>query len=266
MIILKIGGGKGIVENLDEILRDFAALPGPKILVHGANHEMRVVSEKLGRPEKIITSPSGFTSRYTDRETLEIFEMVYSGVANKRIVEKLQKQGVNAIGLSGIDGRLWEGKRKEAIRAVEGDKVRIIRDDFTGTVEKVNSSLLKLLLDNGYVPVLTPPAISYEGEAINVDNDRAAAVLASGMGADTIVMLFEAPGLLADANDPNSLIRRLSKEELSSSMDLGEGRMKKKLLGSIEGLDAGVKRIVYGDGRIKEPIKSALAGNGTIIE
>ncbi len=266
MIIVKIGGGKGIVDNLDEILKDFAALPGPKILVHGANHEMKTVSERMGRPERIITSPSGFTSRYTDRETLEIFEMVYSGVANKRIVEKLQKLGVNAIGLSGIDGRLWEGKRKDAIRAVEGDKVRIIRDDYTGTVERVNTPLLKLLLDNGYVPVLTPPAISYEGDAINVDNDRAAAVLASGMGAETIVMLFEAPGLLSDPKDPSSLIRKLSRDELASSMDFGEGRMKKKLLGSIEGMDAGVNRIVYGDGRIKAPITSALAGNGTVIE
>jgi acetylglutamate/LysW-gamma-L-alpha-aminoadipate kinase len=222
----------------------------------------------------MLTSASGYLSRYTDRETLEIFEMVYSGVANKRIVEKLQKLGVNAIGLSGIDGRIWEGRRKPFVKIVENDKVKLIRDDFTGTVDKVNVRLLNLLLDNGYTPVLTPPAISYESEAINVDNDRAIAVLANEMQAECIVILFEAAGLLKDPDDPSSLIKRIDKAKVSDFMQYAEGRMKKKILGTVEAFGkslgennkTGINKIVYGDARIKQPITSALAGNGTVIE
>jgi acetylglutamate/LysW-gamma-L-alpha-aminoadipate kinase len=97
---------------------------------------------------------------------------------NKGIVERLQARGVNAVGLSGIDGRLWQGSRKKVTRVVANGRQRIIRDNLTGKVEQVNVALLCQLLAQGFVPVLTPPAISYEGEAMNVDGDRAAAATA----------------------------------------------------------------------------------------
>lgn len=96
-------------------------------------------------------------SRLTDRKTLEIFEMVYCGLVNKRLVELLQKEGANAIGLSGLDGRLFVGRRKTAVKYVENGKVKVHRGDYTGTVEEVNKALLDLLLQAGYLPVLTPP-------------------------------------------------------------------------------------------------------------
>ena len=123
----------------------------------------------LGRPPKFVTSPSGYTSRFTDRETLEIFEMVYCGKVNKGIVERLQKLGVNAVGLSGLDGRIFEGKHKDKVRSVENGKTKVLRGDHTGTVEKVNTALLELLLENHYLPVLTPPGSSFQGIAVNVD-------------------------------------------------------------------------------------------------
>ncbi len=181
MIIVKIGGGAAVRDNLDNILKDFADIDGKKIIVHGANHEMKQISKKLGNPEKIVKSPSGFTSRFTDRATLEIFMMVYAGVANKRIVEKLQKLGVNALGLSGLDGRLLVGKRKPYVKVVENNKVKIMRGNFTGTVEEINTGLLELLLDNSYVPVIAPPAISFKGDAINTDNDRIVGALCKGL-------------------------------------------------------------------------------------
>src|SRR6185503_12370084 len=155
-------------------------------LVHGGSGETNTISEQLGHPPQFVTSPSGFTSRYTDRATLEIFAMVTSGKINTLIVERLQKLGVNALGLSGVDGRLMEAHRKEAIRIIDpaSGKQRVLRDDFTGKVETVNAGLLQLLLTAGYTPVIAPLAISTEGEAVNVDADRAAAMIAGGVQAD----------------------------------------------------------------------------------
>ena len=92
--------------------------------------------------------------------------MVYCGKQNKGLVERFQRLGVNAVGLSGLDGRIFEGKHKDKVRSVENGKVRVLRGDHTGTVERVNTELLTLLLDNGYLPVLTPPGSSFEGVAI----------------------------------------------------------------------------------------------------
>src|SRR5512134_632809 len=117
MIVVKIGGSEGI--NYDFIADDIAALVKdglPLIVVHGGSALTNKVAEQLGHPPHFVTSVSGFTSRRTDRRTLEIFEMVYCGQMNKGLVEKLQRRGVNAIGLSGLDGRLWEGPRKDAIK------------------------------------------------------------------------------------------------------------------------------------------------------
>src|SRR5262249_49960527 len=115
------------------------------ILVHGGSHLTNRIAEALGSPPRFVTSPSGYTSRRTDRRTLEIFEMVYCGQVNKGIVERLQRLRVNAIGLSGIDGRIWEGKRKSAIKIVENGKTVVLRDDYTGNVERVNTELLTAL-------------------------------------------------------------------------------------------------------------------------
>jgi acetylglutamate/LysW-gamma-L-alpha-aminoadipate kinase len=265
MIIVKIGGGKSVLDNIDNILSDFAKLPGKKIMVHGANYEAGIISEKLGKKPEMITSVSGYESRRTDRGTLEILEMVYSGVANKRIVEKLQKLKVNAVGLSGLDGRIWEGERKPFIKAQVNGKIMMIRDDFTGKVEKVNTHLLNLLVDNGYVPILTIPGISYEGEAINLDNDRALAVMAGALDCKKIVMLFEAPGLLRDHKDESTLIKNIPKEEIDKYLEMTSSRMKKKMLGVKEALDLGVESIYFGDLRNESPITRALNMEGTKI-
>jgi len=161
VIGVKVGGSEGI--DLGAVCRDVASLvlEGRRlVLVHGGSHRTNIVAEKLGHPPQFVTSVSGYTSRRTDRETLRIFEMVYCGEINKGIVEMLQAEGVNAVGLSGLDGRLLEGRRKAAIKIVQDGRRRVLRDDYTGTVDRVNPHLLRLLLDNGYLPVVTPPAIS----------------------------------------------------------------------------------------------------------
>jgi acetylglutamate/LysW-gamma-L-alpha-aminoadipate kinase len=266
MIVVKIGGSAGV--DLDAVCRDLAALTkaGQQIvLVHGGSHETNLLSEKLGKPPRFVTSVSGMESRYTDRETLEIFEMAYAGKVNKGIVERLQKLGVNAVGLSGVDGRLLEGKRKDAIKIIENGRMKVLRDDYTGRVEKANTGLIYLLLSNGYLPVITPPAISYESDAINVDGDRAAAVLAEALRADTLLLLSNVPGLLRNLHDPSTLLRTVEQGEIDEVMEFAQGRMKKKVLGAKEALAAGVQRVVIGDGRRAAPISDALAGEGTVF-
>ena len=128
MIVIKVGGGEGV--DTESVCQDVAALvkQGQEVvLVHGGSHETNVISEKLGHPPQFVTSVSGHSSRYTDRETLEIFVMVTAGKINKLLVERLQQLGVNAFGLSGVDGRLLEGRRKSSLQIREGGKRKILR-------------------------------------------------------------------------------------------------------------------------------------------
>jgi acetylglutamate/LysW-gamma-L-alpha-aminoadipate kinase len=266
MILLKIGGSEGI--NYDFIADDIVELTQagqPLIVVHGGSALTNQVAEQLGHPPEFVTSASGFSSRRTDRRTLEIFEMVYCGQMNKGLVEKLQRRGVNAIGLSGLDGRLWEGPRKDKITVIQNGRKRVIRDDYTGKVEKVNTVLLQTLLAAGLLPVLTPPAASYEGEAINVDGDRAAAATAAALRAEALIILSNVPGLLAKFPDEASLIRHIPAARIDQFMSVAEDRMKKKVMGAQEALAAGIGRVIFADGRVEQPVRRALAGEGTVI-
>lgn len=267
MIVIKVGGSEGI--DYDAVCADIAGLvnAGQRlVLVHGGSHLTNQVATALGHPPQFVTSPSGYTSRLTDQETLQIFKMVYCGQVNKDIVERLQRLGINAVGLSGIDGRLWQGVRKKAIRVVENGRKRIVRNNFTGRVDKVNTELLTTLLDAGMLPVLTPPAISYEGEAINVDGDRAAGATAVALGATQLIILSNIPGVLRDFPDETSLIPCINRQDIEAvSQNAAAGRMRIKLLGAQEALDGGVQRVVLGDARGTDPIKNALAGAGTVI-
>ncbi len=266
MIVVKAGGSEGI--RLDHVCADVAALwrEGQRlVLVHGGSHLTNQVAAALGHPPRFVTSASGFTSRRTDRRTLEIFEMVYCGQVNAGVVERLQGLGVNALGLSGLDGRLLEGPRKDALRIVEDGRRLVLRDDYTGKVEKVNVDLLDLLLGAGYLPVISPPAISYASEAINVDGDRAAAAIAAALGAEALVILSNVPGLLAAYPDETSLVREVARARVEEAVAAAGGRMKIKVLGAAEAVGAGVGRVVLADGRVEQPVRRALAGEGTVI-
>jgi len=265
-IVVKMGGAAGV--NLEAVCADAAAMihQGKKIvLVHGGSDETNRISEQLGHPPRFVTSPSGFTSRYTDRATLEIFAMVTSGKINTLLVEMLQRQGVNALGLSGVDGRLIEARRKEAIRVIENGKRRILHDDHTGTIQAINTNLLRLLLEAGYTPVIAPLAICPEGVALNVDADRAAAMVGAALQAEALILLTAVPGLMRQFPDESTLIKTISLASLEQALNYAEGRMKKKILGAQEALQGGVRRVIIADGRKEQPISAALAGEGTVI-
>ncbi len=267
IIVVKLGGTEGV--DFAAICRDAAELlrQGVKLVfVHGGSAEANALGVGLGIPPRMITSPSGFTSRYTDRKTLEIFLMAVNGKVNSLLVEQLHKLGINAFGLSGLDGRVLQATRKESIQSVENGKRKIIRDDYTGKIATVNDELLCMLLGAGVLPVLAPVAVSESGEALNVDADRAAAMVASALRAETLILLTAVPGLMQHFPDESTIIRQLAQSQLPGAVEAAQGRMKKKVLGAAEALKGGVSRVVIADGRISNPISSALAGNGTVIQ
>jgi acetylglutamate/LysW-gamma-L-alpha-aminoadipate kinase len=266
MIVVKVGGGTSL--DIDAIVADIVSLKrnGTEIvLVHGGAQTTNAVAEALGHPPQFVTSESGHVSRRTDRRTLEIFEMVYCGQLNKMWVEKLQQQGVNAVGLSGLDGRVFEGTRKDTLRIRVDGRRMVLRDDWTGTVERVNTHLLQLLTAGGYFPVLTPPGASTAGDAINVDGDRAAAMVAGALKAEALVILSDVPGLLRAHPDESTLIATIAHNEADRFMEFAEGRMKKKVMGAVEAIAEGVRKVIFADGRVAQPITRALAGGGTHI-
>lgn len=265
--VVKLGGTEGV--DFSAICQDAAELVNQGmqlVFVHGGSAEANALGESLGAPPKMITSPSGYTSRYTDRRTLEIFLMAVNGKVNSLLIEQLQMLNVNALGLCGLDGKLIQATRKDSIQSIEKGKRKVIRDDYTGKIETINSDLLCLLLNAGYLPVIAPVAVSEKGEALNVDADRAAAMVAAALKAEVLVLLTAVPGLMRNFPDESTLIRQLPQGQLSAASEAAQGRMKKKILGAQEALKGGVGRVIISDGRIEHPISNALAAQGTVIQ
>jgi acetylglutamate/LysW-gamma-L-alpha-aminoadipate kinase len=265
-IVIKLGGAAGVA--VAPVLADIANLVRagyPIVLAHGTSAAADELAARVGHPCRQITSPSGHVSRYTDPETLELYVMAAAGGVNKNIVAALQGMGCNALGLSGVDGRLLVARRKAAVRAVEGGRQRVIRDDYTGQIEAANGDLLTMLLGAGYTPVIAPLALGPEGERLNVDGDRAAAMLAGAINADALIILSNVPGLLADYPDESSLIRHVDPARLGAVEGLAQGRMKRKLLAAQEALERNVATVVLADSRRNRPVAAALRGEGTVI-
>jgi len=262
-IVVKIGGGAGVATAniVEEIARSFAGRQR-LVLVHGGSDLTNTLAERLGHPVRMITSPTGMVSRYTDSETLRIYAMAVAGQINTELVASLQQRGVNALGLAGVDGRLLLARRKAAVRSVTPEgRVQILRDDYTGSIEQVNSGLLQQLLRAGYTPVIAPLALSPEGERLNVDGDRAAAAIAVSLQAEALVIMTNVPGLLADPQQNTTLVRTIAAEHLEHYMPYAQGRMRKKLLGAQEAIHGGVPRVYIGSGSLT----AVLAGEGTVI-
>jgi [amino group carrier protein]-L-2-aminoadipate 6-kinase len=257
-----VGGGRNI--NIEGIAADLATIRDRVIVVHGANAFRDELAVQLQREKTVVTSVSGYSSVLSDDSAIELQMMAYAGLRNKQIVEVCQRKGVNAVGLSGLDGRVIQGRRNRGIRVQDGEKVRMLRDR-SGKPDSANSALLNLLLSNGYLPVLTMPILDENSEAINSENDDVVALLHRTFDASIIVQLIEAPGLLRDRNDPESLIRALDPGELPEWEARETGRIKRKLR-ALSGLFAtGAPEVIIADGRREHPVADALSGMGTII-
>src|SRR5881394_4426056 len=159
--VIKAGGSKGVSRDDVADLVAQVSRQDEIVLVHGASAETDRIAAALGVPQETITSPSGHSSRRTDRRTLEVFAMAALGVENFLYVEKLQQRGIDAVGLSGLSGRLLVARKKE-VRSVQDGKTILLRDDYTGKVEAVNLPLLTQFIGAGRVPVIAPLALSTE--------------------------------------------------------------------------------------------------------
>ena len=265
MITIKIGGS--VVDNLHPTtisdIKKVAEKEGV-ILVHGGGKEVTKVSEQLGKEPKFVVSPSGIKSRYTDKETAEIFTMVMSGRINKTIVRLLQKNGVNAIGLSGVDAKVLQAERKKKLIIVnEKGRKQAIDGGFTGKITEVNSKFVRSLLEQGYTPVISPIAISEESDFLNVDGDRAAAYVAGKVQTDKVLFITNVDGLLMD----DKLVTDLSLAEAKEIRPKVGFGMEKKILAATEALDMGVKEALIANGQKENPISAAIAHeNCTVIK
>ncbi|WEU40518.1 MAG: [LysW]-aminoadipate/[LysW]-glutamate kinase [Candidatus Odinarchaeum yellowstonii] len=257
-IVVKIGG-ELIKSSLENISADTVkvAAENEVIYVHGGAKIVNEISEKLGKKPEFVVSPTGSRSRYTDKETMEIFEMVMAGKANKKVVEALLAKGLKPVGLTGIDGKLIIAERKKVLKVKKDNKIIKIDGGYTGKVDKVDPTLIELLLKNGYIPVIAPIALSYENEPLNIDADRAAANIAGAVKADILIFLTDVDGVLDKDGKIISKIPAESVDNLREQVGFG---MEKKILATSEALQMGVRKIVIASGKIDAPITNALTG------
>ena len=262
---MKIGGSLLRNGAPEEMLTDIATQAGSRqlVLVHGGGDLVTEVAQKLGKEQRFIVSPGGIRSRFTDKETSEIYTMVMSGMISKRLVAGLERQGVKAVSLSGLDGSLILARRKKQLVAVDERGRRMMIDGgYTGKVEHVNSDLVERLLAGGYVPLVSPVAISEEGDALNIDGDKAAASAAVALRADSIVFLTNVGGLMKDG----ALVEKLSAAEARDLLPTIGFGMQKKVMASIESVEGGVREAIICSGREKSPLTRGFEhSNCTVI-
>ena len=256
--ILKEGASSSIISDLKDLLAEHKV-----VLVHGGGVEVTEIASKLGKEQAFIISPEGFRSRYTDKETIEIYSMVMAGKINKQIVLAMQGQGIPTVGLSGLDGAILKAERKTRLIIVdEKGRKRVIDGGYTGKITIVNTELINLLLEKGYTPIVSPIALSQDCEPLNVDGDRTASIIAGALKADRLILLTDVQGLMLKGERIPKIGASEIKEVLSS---IGAG-MSTKVHAAIEALNQGVTEVLITSGTGSNPISSAIKHEtGTVI-
>jgi len=264
-VVVKIGGAKAV--DPTGAVADIAGLVAsgePVVVVHGGSTAVDDLLDRLGIDPTYVETPNGVVGRFTDAATMEAFTMAM-GKVNTDLVAAFREAGVDAVGLSGVDGGLVTGPRKSAVRVVEDGKKKIKRGDHSGKIESVNAELLGTLLEDGYVPVTGPPMLADDGTAVNTDADRAAAAVAGALGA-TLVVLTDVAGVYADPDDPSTLIDSVTTPaEYDALTDAAEGFMTKKVMAATEALETGASEVVVADANADAPVTGALGTGGTHI-
>ncbi|MFC6940016.1 acetylglutamate/acetylaminoadipate kinase [Salinirubellus sp. GCM10025818] len=272
-VVVKIGGARAVEPA--GALADIAALAEegePVAVVHGGSTAVDDTLERMGIDPEYVETPGGVVGRFTDEETMDVFKMAMAGLVNTDLVTGLRNAGADAVGLSGVDGALLAGPRKSAVRVVEDGKKKIRRGDHSGTIRAVNADLLEALLEEGYVPVASPPMLGDEGEdadprytAVNTDADRASAAVAGELGA-TLVSLTDVAGVYRNPDDPSTLIESIgTPEEYAELEAAAEGFMGRKVMAATEALERGAREVVVADANADRPVRAALEGGGTHI-
>ena len=257
IVVVKYGGNAMVNEQLkQQVMEDIALLwlIGVKVvLVHGGGPEISQTMKKLGKEAVFVDG-----LRVTDRETVDIVQMVLAGKINKTLVNLIQMKGGHAVGLSGIDGGIIEAKMKnEAL-------------GYVGEITKIRTQPITDLLEKNYIPVISTVASDRQGNTYNINGDTAAAYISGALGAERLIMMTDIAGILKDKDDPSTLIPVVTVEEAKKLQDEGvvSGGMIPKVECCIEALEHGVKHVVIMDGRIPHSILMELLtdeGAGTMV-
>ena len=257
IVVVKYGGNAMINEQLkQQVMEDIALLwlIGVKVvLVHGGGPEISQTMKQLGKEAVFIDG-----LRVTDKETVDIVQMVLAGKINKTLVNLIQMKGGHAVGLSGIDGGILEAKVKDE------------RLGYVGEITKVRPQPIQDLLEKNYIPVVSTVASDRQGNTYNINGDTAAAYLAGALGAERLIMMTDIAGILRDKDDPATLIAQITVSEAKKLYDEGiiSGGMIPKVDCCIEALEHGVNNVVIMDGRIPHSILMELLtdeGAGTMV-
>ena len=250
IVVVKYGGNAMINPQLKEqVMEDIVLLwlIGVKVvLVHGGGPEINDLMDRLGKKPVFIDG-----LRVTDRETVDIVQMVLAGKVNKTLVNLLEANGGRAIGLSGMDGRLIEARIKDE------------RLGYVGEVTKINTKPVTDLLDNGYIPVISTIACDREGNSYNINGDTAAAHIAGALGAERLILMTDIAGILKDKDDPSTLIPELTLSEVEKLKADGiiSGGMIPKVECAVCAIREGVLNTVIMDGRVPHSILMELLTN-----
>ena len=257
VVVVKYGGNAMINEQLkQQVMEDIVLLwlIGVKVvLVHGGGPEINDTMKKLGKEAHFVNG-----LRVTDKETMEIVQMVLAGKINKTLVNLIQMKGGHAVGVSGIDGGILEARMKDEALG------------FAGTVTKVRPQPINDLLEKGYIPVVSTVASDRLGNAYNINGDTAAARIAGALNAERLIMMTDIAGILRDKDDPSTLMPHITVEEARKLYDSGviSGGMIPKVDCCIDALEHGVDNVVIMDGRIPHSILMELLtdeGAGTMV-
>lgn len=257
IVVVKYGGNAMIDEQLKmQVMEDVALLwlIGVKIvLVHGGGPEISEMMSKLGKNAEFVDG-----LRVTDKETVEIVQMVLAGKVNKTLVNLLESKGGRAMGISGMDGRLIEAKIKDE------------RLGYVGQITKINIDPVMDLLEKNYIPVISTIGCDRAGNSYNINGDTAAAYIAGALGAERLIMMTDIAGILRDREDPDSLIHYVSTSEAEQLKKEGivSGGMIPKVECCIKAIHEGVKNVVIMDGRVPHSILMELLtdeGAGTMV-
>ncbi|HAJ93776.1 MAG TPA: uridylate kinase [Synergistaceae bacterium] len=265
--VVKIGGAEG--NELGSLMSELAmrVARGEKwVLVHGASGIMDRLCRERGVEIRMVTSPSGYRSRYVGERERELFREAALTYGDK-IKNTLAGFGASA---EFLDPETTEGvfaDRKDILREYSGGRTRILRGNYSGIISSVRGEKIISVIDRGLIPILPPLGLdSNSGLSLNIDGDRLAASAAKAVNADILVILSNVPGLMKDINDPDSLIKNRSSEGSWEKLEeYAVGNMKRKLLACREAFDLGVPNIYLADGRVSEPLKNAEMRNGTCL-
>jgi len=265
MIVVKIGGesikffDKYIAPDIKELSKSESI-----VIVHGGGNLVTEIAKRMGKEQRFVISPEGIKSRYTDEEDIKIFTMVTAGLINKELVSILNKNGVNAIGISGVDASFVVAERKKKLIVVDerGRKVAI-DGGYTGRITNIKTEVIELLVENKFVPVVSPIAIGTEGELLNVDADTLAQKISSFLKPDYLVYLTDVEGVYLNGK----VLSEIKVGEANSILPkIGTG-MNRKVMAAVEAVKSGVKEAIISFSGKEKPVTSAILKNsGTVIK